>query len=736
MRRFRVSSSLSLALVAMCGVAEAQSSRQAPVYHDSKQLGGETSFYLQRPLTDANSLRQMAETRGMENDIRRVLNQARLRDPQVVAADVVRVMRGGFSSERRGGSCDTEVAREGELVTCSFPVGGTLPWMAYRPGSGGGVRPAGIVRNFRWAGDAPFEAFLFRAYSRGTTYTIIIPKPCGNLSVTDTRPDLRVTKLAQQGRFEPGGPIGFTISVVNAAPNGAMAATNVRLTDTLPSGGGLAWAPVTTGSDVCTVSGGTLTCNFGTLAPVESRTVTVVSTTPTPFDACREQQNTARVSADNALPAEGSATSACVPPQVRLTKTTQPFVVGAPVTFTMTVSNLAAAGASAARRVLLDDTLPTDGGLEWATVTPNTCRLSGAGNATMQCEIGTLAAGASTTVTVTSRPAPVAACVAQNNRARVTSDGTQTTEAAATASCTPAQLTIEKTPDNGSFKQGQQAAFSIVVRNPAPAGASPATNVTVTDTLPTNGGLSWTTATASAGSCELTGAARNALSCNLGTIAAGQSVTISLASPAKTPRSACQAQPNPEAVVNADGGLTARDGGSLTCDPSFNFFADAFIGKDRRVRPVEGRERIDGAAVIPNVGLAGLEFAQCSPLLGLNMGLAKQLRNNWELAGTAGLAASLVQADDKVRQHQVTLDVEANKYLNRRGGAFIGTGLSMWDLFHTDTITPSALVHFGLPIGNHPVHQTHFVGEGRLFLRNADDVPNNYQFWGGLRVNF
>ena len=84
----------------------------------------------------------------------------------------------------------------------------------------------------------------------------------------------------------------------------------------------------------------------------------------------------------------------------------------------------------------------------------------------------------------------------------------------------------------------------------------------------------------------------------------------------------------------------------------------------------------------------------------------------------------------------MTLDIEANKCLTRRGDAFIGTGLSMWDLLHSDTVTPAWLVHFGLPIGNSPVHQMHFVGEGRLFMRQFDDVANNYQFWGGLRMKF
>ena len=98
------------------------------------------------------------------------------------------------------------------------------------------------------------------------------------------------------------------------------------------------------------------------------------------------------------------------------------------------------------------------------------------------------------------------------------------------------------------------------------------------------------------------------------------------------------AQPN-SARVKADGGLTAQDPGSLSCDQRFAFFADGFFGKDRRVRPIDGRQTLAGDAVTSNVGPAGgVDFAQCSPMFGFNIGLAKALKNNWELAGTAGLS--------------------------------------------------------------------------------------------------
>jgi len=46
-----------------------------------------------------------------------------------------------------------------------------------------------------------------------------------------------------------------------------------------------------------------------------------------------------------------------------------------------------------------------------------------------------------------------------------------------------------------------------------------------------------------------------------------------------------------------------------------------------------------------------------------------------------------------VREHELFVDVEANKYLS--GGAFVGTGISLWDL-----------------------------------------TRNNYQFFAGVRVHF
>ncbi len=169
--------------------------------------------------------------------------------------------------------------------------------------------------------------------------------------------------------------------------------------------------------------------------------------------------------------------------------------------------------------------------------------------------------------------------------------------------------------------------------------------------------------------------------------------------------------------------------GTATCETSVTvekptgggpaFFFDVLGGKERRVRPLED---------------TNLEFAQCSPLLGLKLGLAKRFRTDWEVAGAVGVAVSLVTDDKKVKESELFVDGEVNRYL--RGGSFIGTGLSLWDLTRSDTWTPAWLLHFGLPLTRSERHPVFFVGEGRLFFDHIDDISNNYQFWAGVRVQF
>jgi hypothetical protein len=172
-----------------------------------------------------------------------------------------------------------------------------------------------------------------------------------------------------------------------------------------------------------------------------------------------------------------------------------------------------------------------------------------------------------------------------------------------------------------------------------------------------------------------------------------------------------------------------RYAGTATCEAtlvieppvrgnSVGIFLAALGGKERRVR-----ERDD----------TGVEFGQCSPLLGLKFGVARRFTNNWEIAGAAGVALSLVTNDDKVKESALFADAELNKYF--ANNVFIGTGLSMWDLTRSDTWTPAWLIHFGLPVVKNGTYSLFFIGEGRVFFDRVGDIENNYQFWAGLRLH-
>ena len=154
------------------------------------------------------------------------------------------------------------------------------------------------------------------------------------------------------------------------------------------------------------------------------------------------------------------------------------------------------------------------------------------------------------------------------------------------------------------------------------------------------------------------------------------------------------------------------------------FFFDVLAGKDRRVRDLP-LETIGGGQAFANAGPG--EYAQCSPLLGLKFGVGKRFSNDVEVNGAVGLALSLVNDDNKVREHAVFADLELNKYIGR---GFVGTGLTVWD-FANETV-PGLLLHFGVPLGSSD--RVYFLGQSRLFF--ADGLKDNYLLWGGVRVHF
>ncbi len=148
----------------------------AQQYENARRLGGPTSFY-RPPLTDAASLKRMAERRGIADDIRTVIRDAGM--PEVADAFIAAISRG--TATRVAGNCATAAPGDA-LVDCQEPVGSTYEWMAYRPRVNGRPVPRRLER-VRWAGRRAFGAFLVRVTANDRLYTFVVPKPCGNFAL-------------------------------------------------------------------------------------------------------------------------------------------------------------------------------------------------------------------------------------------------------------------------------------------------------------------------------------------------------------------------------------------------------------------------------------------------------------------------------------------------------------------------------------------------------------------------
>jgi uncharacterized repeat protein (TIGR01451 family) len=215
-------------------------------------------------------------------------------------------------------------------------------------------------------------------------------------TTVDRSADLAIATTDAPDPVTAGTNITYTVQVTNNGPSDAAAVT---ITNALPVG--VAFVSSVPGTPTCTPSGGTVTCNMGTLAPSGTALVTITgavasgtangtmltntssvsSTTPDPNAADNTDSDTTTV-----------ATSADL--DLSLVAVPEPVVIGGIVTYTLTVTNN---GPSDASSVTLTDTLPA--GVSFLAVTPGppTCTEVGG---IVTCALGTLASGSSTTVDI------------------------------------------------------------------------------------------------------------------------------------------------------------------------------------------------------------------------------------------------------------------------------------------------------------------------------------------------
>jgi uncharacterized repeat protein (TIGR01451 family) len=229
--------------------------------------------------------------------------------------------------------------------------------------------------------------------------------------------DISVTKNGSPATVAAGSPITYTIVVTN---NGPANATNVTMSDTLPPNTTFNSLNQSGPAFICTTPAaggtGTVNCSTATLVNGASTTFTLVvntlSTTP-----AGTISNTANVGSGSPLdptPGNNQATAdttiALVDLSLTKTASPGPYYVGAPVTFTLTVTNN---GTVPAAGVVVTDNLPA-GMSATSTTPPGACT----GTTTVTCTAATLAAGASTSFTIT---ANLPATQSITNTATVTS---------------------------------------------------------------------------------------------------------------------------------------------------------------------------------------------------------------------------------------------------------------------------------------------------------------------------
>jgi hypothetical protein len=142
-----------VAAVAAQGVASAQTKETA-----IRTLGGPNRF--SGPMHSVDDLRTMVTSN--QAPINSSLSQAGLGD---LATQFFNVVATGYVS-------DTTVA-----------PGTHMDWMALKR-----TGRAGVLRNVRWTGSQPFDAFQFSVEYSGYNYTFVVPKICGNFALLSRAP--------------------------------------------------------------------------------------------------------------------------------------------------------------------------------------------------------------------------------------------------------------------------------------------------------------------------------------------------------------------------------------------------------------------------------------------------------------------------------------------------------------------------------------------------------------------
>jgi uncharacterized repeat protein (TIGR01451 family)/fimbrial isopeptide formation D2 family protein len=297
-------------------------------------------------------------------------------------------------------------------------------------------------------------------------------------------PDLEVVKEGN-GTIDAGEDAVFTITLTNHGPG---AAHDVTLEDQLPAG---SWTLGGANAGDCSIDGSNLlTCDFGTVASGDTRTITL--TLATTADNCGTIPNSVTVGASNEpdndqFPNTDDASITVNCPDITVVKeaAVSPISAGENASFTITVTNV---GTGTAENVTLSDQLDGSG---WSLGGADAGDCSINASNLLTCDFGNLAEGESRTFSVSRETTfddcgelPNAVTVSASNELEDFLDN-NSDDATIVVNCP--DLGIVKTADHETAViAGDQIGFTITVAN---NGDGTAFDVHVSDTLPA--GFSW-----------------------------------------------------------------------------------------------------------------------------------------------------------------------------------------------------------------------------------------------------
>jgi uncharacterized repeat protein (TIGR01451 family) len=334
-------------------------------------------------------------------------------------------------------------------------------------------------------------------------------------SVEVLEADLSVSKTDEDNSVLVGDDIVYTIIVENDGPGDA---TGVELTDDVPALTSFVSAIATQGD--CSEASGSVTCDLGDLASGASATITLTVLADEPG----EVTNTAAVSANEHDPDEtnNSDTESTIiqgpPSDLAITKVDEedPVALGDDIVYTITALN---EGPNAATSVIVTDEVPLGTSFVSAVASQGDCTEE---SGLVTCSLGSLLVDGEATVTLTVEAEQFGQV---ENTAEVTGsvqdgDSSNNSDTETTTVTALADLSIEKDDEDDPVDLGDLIVYELVVTNHGP---DIATDVVVTDEEPD--GVTFEEVIATGGNCD---EARDLVTCELGDMAPGDSVTITI----------------------------------------------------------------------------------------------------------------------------------------------------------------------------------------------------------------